>query len=147
MNERRQPWPDASARRQATTNHARRKGIYLAASMAVTFAAMRAWLHWRPDADLNIGPYNIHHLFTGVLIVAACGIPAILGVGGRRLQDALTIGFGIGLSLALDQWVYLIVTDGSNAAYLLSVSLIPGAVMVAAACGYAVWLTRRTAAL
>ena len=83
--------------------------------MAVTFLVTRAYLHWQPDTDLNIGRYNIHHLFTGVLIVAICGIPAILGVSGRQARIILTMGFGVGLSLALDQWVYLIVTDGTNA--------------------------------
>ena len=111
--------------------------------MAGTFAVTRAWLHWSPDTDLNIGPYNVHHLFTGVLILAVCGIPAILGTGGPRVQLALTAGFGIGLSLALDQWVYLIVTDGTNASYLLPESLIPGTIMVAAACAYALWLRGR----
>ena len=115
----------------------------LITAMAVTFVVTRAYLHWRPDTDLNIGQYNIHHLFTGVLIVAICGIPAILGLSGRKAQIIMTMGFGVGLSLALDQWVYLIVTDGTNASYLLPVSLIPGAIMVAAACVYAAVLGRQ----
>ena len=38
--------------------------------------------------------------------------------------------FGIGLSLALDEWVYLITTDGSNASYLLPISLWGGIIVV-----------------
>ena len=121
----------------------RRPAGLLITAMAVTFVVTRAYLHWRPDTDLNIGRYNIHHLFTGVLIVAICGIPAILGMSGRRAQIILTMGFGVGLSLALDQWVYLIVTDGTNASYLLPVSLIPGAIMVAGACVYAALVGRQ----
>ena len=116
---------------------------YLVAAMAGTFIVTRAYLHWRPDTDLNIGPYNIHHLYTGVLIVAVCGIPAILGVSGKAAQVILTAGFGVGLSLALDQWVYLIVTDGTNASYLLPVSWITGTIMVALACVYAAYIGRQ----
>jgi hypothetical protein len=44
--------------------------------------------------------------------------------------------FGAGLSLALDEWVYLIVTDGTNASYLLPVSLKGGTIMVVLAAAY-----------
>jgi hypothetical protein len=40
------------------------------------------------------------------------------------------------LALALDEWVYLIATDGSNASYLLPVSLKGGIVMVGLAAVY-----------
>jgi hypothetical protein len=38
--------------------------------------------------------------------------------------------FGSGLSLALDEVVYLIATDGSNASYLLPVSFWGGVIVV-----------------
>ena len=115
----------------------------LITAMTTTLVVTRAYLHWRPDTDLNIGRYNVHHLFTGVLIMAICGIPAILGGSGRRAQAILTMGFGVGLSLALDQWVYLIATDGTNASYLLPISWIPASIMVALACAYTALLGRR----
>lgn len=61
--------------------------------------------------------------------------------GEHRILDGATVGFGIGLSLALDEWVYLIVTDGSNASYLLPVSFWGGIMMVGLACLFiiAVW--------
>ncbi len=112
-------------------------GRVLAGSMLLTFAALRSWLHVMPNTDLNVGPYNIHHLFTGVLILTACGIPAVLngtaGPGGRLLLA----GFGVGLSMVLDEWVYLIVTGGSNAEYLGMPSLAGGAVLVGLASLYA----------
>jgi hypothetical protein len=45
--------------------------------------------------------------------------------------------FGVGLSLALDEVVYLIATDGSNASYLLPVSFWGGVVVVGAG---ALWI-------
>ena len=52
------------------------------------------------------------------------------------------IAFGIGLGMALDEWVYLIATDGTNASYLLPVSFWGGVIVVALACLYAYGLTR-----
>src|SRR5262245_24662092 len=93
----------------------KKNGIILLCSMGVTFALFRAYLHFSPDTDLNIGRYNIHHLFTGLLLIAAGGIPlAILDSSTRRLDLARWV-FGVGLGMALDEWVFLIATDGSNA--------------------------------
>lgn len=114
----------------------KRRAILLVVSLVVTFAVLRLYLYFSPDSDFNVGPYNIHHLFTGLLLITFCGIAVILFKGRTRLLDAATVGFGIGLSLALDEWVYLITTDGSNASYLLPISFWGGLVMVASACLY-----------
>ena len=123
---------------------ARRRALVLAVSLVATFVVTRAALHASPNSDFNVGAYNIHHLFTGLLIVVACGVPLVVAPNEGRLGDALTAGFGVGLSLALDEWVYLIATDGSNAAYLTRVSLVGGIVMIAATVAYiAAWGWRR----
>jgi hypothetical protein len=109
----------------------------LVVSMIVTFAVIRAWLHVRPDTDLDIGRYNIHHLFTGIVILTAFAIPAVLRPSQGWRGVAQVAGFGVGLSLVLDEWFYLIVTDGSNAAYVQWPSLLGGAAAVLAACLYA----------
>jgi hypothetical protein len=109
--------------------------------MGLTFALLRAYLHFSPNTDLNIGRYNIHHLFTGLLLIAAGGIPlAILRASTRRLELARWI-FGVGLGMALDEWVFLIATDGSNASYLLPVSFWGGVVVISLALAYAAMLT------
>ncbi|MGH9838299.1 MAG: hypothetical protein ACREEM_05910 [Blastocatellia bacterium] len=117
----------------------------IVASLLLTFLSFRAWLHLYPNTDLNVGPYNIHHLFTGILLIALCGIPLAIFQGLSRWLDLAALGFGIGLSLALDEWVFLIATDGSNASYLLRVSLWGGGVMVGLGCLYTLllWLTNR----
>jgi hypothetical protein len=120
-----------------------RRGWILVLSLALTFVAMRASMALRPDADFNVAGYNIHHLYTGLVILTICGVPLVLGIGSQKLADWLTAGFGVGLSLALDEWVYLIATDGSNASYLLPVSFWGGVIVVGAATLYAAILSRR----
>jgi hypothetical protein len=112
----------------------RRRAAILLASLAVTFGVLRVYLSFAPNTDLEIGGYNIHHLFTGLLLVTFGGIAAVLLEGGGRSLDVATAVFGIGLGMALDEWVYLIATDGTNEAYLLPVSLWGGAIMVGSAC-------------
>ena len=114
----------------------KRRALLLVLSLAGTFVLIRLYLHASPNTDFNVGPYNIHHLFTGLLLITFCGIAAVLFRERSRLLDAATVGFGIGLSLALDEWVYLITTDGSNASYLLPVSFWGGVVCVGLACVY-----------
>jgi hypothetical protein len=114
----------------------RKNGIVLLCSMSLTFAILRVYLHFSPDTDLNIGRYNVHHIFTGLLLIVAGGIPlAILDASTRLLEPARWI-FGAGLGMALDEWVYLIATDGSNASYLLPVSFWGGVVVIGLALAY-----------
>jgi len=92
-------------------------------SMILVFVALRAYLTFFPSTNLDIGPYNVHHLFTGVLLLIACSLPLILRSPNGTVRWILATGVGAGLGLVLDEWVYLIVTDGSDSAYLLDKSL------------------------
>jgi hypothetical protein len=118
--------------------HARRHTTLFVAALIVTFVGLRAWLRITPNADFNVAGYNIHHLFTGVLVVTVTSVPLAVGVGVGRARDVLVAGLGVGLGLVLDEWVYLIATPGTNADYLLPVSFRGGVVMVALGALYAV---------
>ena len=113
-----------------------RRARIIVAAIVATFVMIRLMLHASPDSDFDVAGYNIHHLFTGLLLIVAGGIPIALFPGSSRLSDMAAAVFGIGLALALDEWVYLIATDGTNASYLLPVSLRGGIVMVALAVIY-----------
>ena len=104
--------------------------------MLATFVIVRVLLHMSPKSDFNVAGYNVHHLFTGLLFVVAGGIPLALFPTTSRILDAAAAAFGVGLALTLDEWVYLIATDGTNASYLLPVSLRGGIVMVVLAVAY-----------
>ena len=65
----------------------KRNGIILLLGMIVTFVLLRVWLYFSPDADFNVGRYNIHHLFTGLLITAIGGIPLAIFMKSSRMLD------------------------------------------------------------
>lgn len=123
----------------------KRRAALLLISLWGTFVATRAVLHLAPDLDLNIGQHNIHHLFTGIILVVLCGILLSLYQGDGPVSDLSTLGFGGGLGLVMDEWVYLIATDGSNAAYLLPVSFWGAAIMISLTSIYVLlfWLLSR----
>lgn len=114
----------------------RRRALLVGAALLVTFVALRVYLHNSPGTNFDVGTFNIHHLFTGLLMVTAGGLPLVLFHGDNRALDLSAIVFGAGLGMALDEWVYLITTDGSDASYLLPISLWGGVVMVALALAY-----------
>ena len=93
-------------------------------SMLLTFIVVRLWLYFYPDTDFYIGPYNIHHLFVGIVLIVLGGIPAILFIHNNKLNELAVCVFGVGLALTLDEFVYLIVSSGkgSNKEYWLSYS-------------------------
>ena len=124
----------------------RRRILFIALSLVMTFVVLRAYLALSPNSNFDVGPYNIHHLFTGLLLIPAAGIPLAVVGGQTRLHDISALVFGTGLGMALDEWVYLIATDGSDAAYLLPVSFWGGAIMVGLAALYTLawlWPARR----
>jgi hypothetical protein len=126
--------PPAAA---ATTSPARRNALLLLAAMLVPVVLLRLALHASPDQDFDVAGHNVHHLYTGLVLVTLGGIPLALFPGHGRWRDAAVACFGIGLGMALDEWVYLIATDGSNASYLLPVSVWGAVVVLGMASVYA----------
>lgn len=123
-----------------------KRALLLISSLILTFIFLRVSLYLSPNSNFDVGQYNIHHLFTGVLVLTIAVIPLLLSECKTKLSDALVIMFGIGLSLVLDEWVYLIATDGSDTAYLTPVSLWGGIIVIGLTVLYIVgiWLfTRR----
>jgi hypothetical protein len=118
--------------------------VILLGALLGTFVVVRAGMLLRPNADVFVAGFNIHHVFTGVLVVTICVIPLVVGAPKRRTADLLVGGLGVGLSLALDEVVYLIATDGSNQSYLTPVSWIGGATLILLASGYAIATARFT---
>ena len=114
----------------------KRRVVLVLFSLLLTFVALRLYLHLFPGTNLDVGAYNIHHLFIGLLLITLGGLPLVIFHGDNRRLDVASVTFGAGLSMALDEWVYLIATDGSDMSYLLPISFWGGVVMISLALGY-----------
>lgn len=114
------------------TDFALRTCLLILVPMLATFAGMRLYLHLvNPNADLFIRGYNVHHLFTGCLIaIPAAFVVAFAVVENASRRVSLAV-LGIGSAMILDQVIFLITTDGSNASYLKPISLWGAVVLMA----------------
>lgn len=79
---------------------------------------------------------------SGVLLVLAAAFPLALGAGRPPVRDALLVLLGLGAGMVLDEFVYLIVTPGTNAAYLSRPSWMGAIVMSIVAIGYVLAVAR-----
>ena len=111
--------------------------ILFCISFLLTFVILRLSLYISPGTNLDILGYNIHHLYTGLVLIVIAAIPLIIFKADNNFLNGATILFGVGLSLALDEWVYLIATDGSDSSYWLPISVWGGIIFTLATLLYA----------
>ena len=110
--------------------------LLIIACLLVPTVVHRISLSINPYTNFNPFGYNVPHLFTGILLILLGGIPLAVARLGRKLHLLASMLFAIGLSLALDEWVYLIATEGTDDQYLLPVSWWGAVVMLGIAVGY-----------
>ena len=97
----------------------KRFSIFLT-SLIITLVLTRISLYFFPLANFNVGSYNIHHFFTGALI--------LLGTSLFYLFDkinlyTLILG-GIGAAWVVDELVYLLFTNGTDQVYFTQTSFL-----------------------
>ena len=88
-------------------------------SLISTLVLLRIFLFLYPTTNLNLGKYNIHHLFVGAFLSIIILILLILNI----VNNFIVVLAGTSSALVLDEIAYLIVTDGSDTSYLTAVSL------------------------
>ena len=121
----------------APASDPRRTLLLIAAPMWATFAVMRLYLHLiNHNTDLILFGYEIHHLFSGVVLLIGASFMASFNVPAGRWRDVTPVLQGIGGALVLDQIVFLIVTDGTNDSYILPVSFWGGLVFMIIGTGF-----------
>jgi hypothetical protein len=92
--------------------------------MLATAIGQRLYLHLvNPNADLYVRGYNVHHLFTGAVIAIPAAFVVAFVSPSSLMNSLALVALGVGSAMVLDQIVFLITTDGSNASYLKPISL------------------------
>lgn len=104
---------------------------------------LRLYLHLvNEDTDLIVLGHEVHHLFTGILIALPAAFALAFGVATPRAHDVATVALSIGSGLILDEFVFLIATPGTNAAYVQNTSVVGAVVCIALAAGLILALAR-----
>jgi len=81
---------------------------------------------------------HIHHLLIGILLICIGGIPAVLLRSQRTLKSLAVVVFGVGLGLALDEWVLFVIRETApDAPYMTPGSVAGSAILVALVVLYA----------
>ena len=98
--------------------------------MLATVFSLRLYLHLVHVRHIYPGGYLVHHLFVGVLILVPA---ALLLAFGTRHRVLARVGLGVGTGLILDEVVYLVATQASDADYVSRVSLVGSFALVSLA--------------
>jgi hypothetical protein len=86
---------------------------------------------------------HVHHMLFGILFMCLGGVPAVLLRSEDRLKFLAVCVFGVGLGLALDEWILFVLRETApNTPYLSPLSLAGAFVLVALACGYTAFVWR-----
>ena len=91
---------------------------YFLGSMLLTIIFFRLILSIFPNINLNVGYYNVHHLFIGAILLIISLILLLFSF----INNIVVILSGVSVGMILDELIYLIATDGSDVAYLSSIS-------------------------
>lgn len=100
-----------------TLNIKTRVKLFLGA-LVITLFLTRLYLFFFPHSNFNFGAYNIHHLFLGAFLLIVSTIFLVIDV----VRPIVLLIAGISTALITDELLYLIATDGSDAAYLTPIS-------------------------
>lgn len=106
---------------------AKQRLLYFAGSFLATLLLLRIYLLFFPSTNLNIGKYNVHHLYIGAFLIVVLLVFFILNIVNKFVM----VLAGISSALVLDEIIYLIATDSSDISYLSPVSLF-GAIILTA---------------
>jgi hypothetical protein len=91
--------------------------------LLATFAGQRLFLHLVGVHHVYPGGNLVHHLFFGILLVLPAAFTLALGPRSRRTAALSRIALGSGSAMILDEIVYLVATEASDADYVSPLSL------------------------
>ncbi|MEO8350168.1 MAG: hypothetical protein ABI680_00465 [Chthoniobacteraceae bacterium] len=93
------------------------------ASLLTTFAGQRLYLHFVGVHHVYPGGFLVHHLFFGVALVMPAAFILAFGPRQRRTAVLARVALGSGSAMILDEIVYLVATEATDADYVSPLSL------------------------
>ncbi len=96
--------------------------LWILAPMLVTFTGQRLYLHLVRVQHIHAGGYLVHHLFSGALIVVLAAFILAFGTGNRVVAHLTHAALGAGSAMVLDEIIYLVATQASDADYVSALS-------------------------
>lgn len=94
-------------------------------SLVITLAFERTFLRFFPDINVYFHKYNVHHFYTGALLLI---LAMILFLFGTITNWTIALA-GYSSALVLDEFVALVLTSGSDIGYFSKASVI-GAILI-----------------
>ena len=130
--------------REMEIRQLRRRSTLLIVSIAGAAALTRLFLFLIPTVGgSKVLGVHVHHLLVGIIVACIGGVPAVLLRSEDFLKSAAVCVFGIGLGLALDEWLLLVIRDAAPDTPYMSASSLAGALLlVALVCVYTVLVSR-----
>jgi len=116
----------------------RKECTLLVASMIGAAVSVRLLLLLAPGVGgTEVAGVHVHHLLTGILLIVLGGVPAVLMQSRPVFRSASVVVFGLGLGLALDEWLLFVVREANpDTPYMSTVSLLGAALGVVLASAY-----------
>ena len=114
--------------------------LWILIPMMATFICQRLYLHLVRVQHIHAGGYLIHHLFSGALLVIASAFVLAFGTRNRWLAHLTPAALGIGSAMVLDEVIYLVATQASDADYVSALSFWGAFVLVSLAVVFLVCL-------
>jgi hypothetical protein len=124
--------------------HFRNRSTLLIVSIVAAAFLTRLFLFLNPGAGgSTVLGVHVHHLLVGILLVCIGGVPAVLLRSDDFLKAIATSVFGLGIGLALDEWVLFVLRETAPETPYMNASSLAGAVLlVALVCGYVILVGR-----
>ena len=118
----------------------RSRTTLLIVSIAGAALLTRLFLFLNPGAGgSTVLGVHVHHLLVGIVLISIGGVPAVLLRSEAILKSIAICVFGVGLGLALDEWVLFVLREtASDTPYTSALSLVGALLFVILVCGYTV---------
>ena len=122
----------------------RSRTTLLIVSIAAAALLTRLFLFLNPGAGgSTVLGVHVHHMLIGIVLISIGGVPAVLLRSEASWKSIAVCVFGVGVGLALDEWVLFVLRETApDTPYMSTLSLLGALLFVALAIGYTVLVYR-----